>query len=227
MNFPLSKKGSDNGIIKLFKTVNLHEAKTFKTVEILDICVSELQKARGREITDIELNYGDKQWKQYSSFKKFIENETDYPIAAFMSFIRDSSCGSLIFNNDKLNKMKQDNSTDLIDIIMVFPRVIITIDFLQNFLEKIFHIESFDYGYVCFLPEKYDVIFENKPGKGNTRTEIKKTKQLVDIKSGFIKDVYPINILNDKQIEVNKFREKTNEIYDIKNSGLKIVIGDI
>ncbi|MDR1068271.1 MAG: hypothetical protein LBL36_03370 [Clostridiales Family XIII bacterium] len=227
MKFPLSNKGPDNGIIKLFKTVNLHEAATFKTVEILDICVFELQKAMGREVADIELNYGDKQWKHYSSFKKFMEKETNYPIAAFMSFIRDGSCGSLIFNNDKLNKTKQDNSTDLIDIIMVFPRAIITRGFLQNLLEKIFCVESFDYGYVCFLPEKYDVIFENKPGRGNTEAEIEKTKQLRDIKNGFIKDVYSINILSNKQIEVNKFREKTCEIYDIKNSGLKIVMCDI
>jgi hypothetical protein len=214
------------GAIKFFRTVNLEEAQKFKSVEVIDFCVSKLLSIFKEDIRSVELNYGNKSWKKYSSFKKFIEKNSTYPIAEYSSFIKDSYSGALFFGNEKLNRIKLDDTTDVIDIIITFPSEIICIDFLRDFLGKLFSVERFDYGYVCFLPKNYSVITERKESANNAK-DIEPWENLININNGYIKSIYPINILNNVQIEKNNIlsyiSNGTGILHEIKDSNLKIL----
>ena len=213
------------GTIKLYKVVDYDKSVNFKSAAVIDICVSELYAVNVGTIRDIEVNYGNKHWKKYASFQKFIEKNPDYPITSYMSYIAEDNCGSLFFGNGKLNKIEIDNTTDYIDIIITFPPNIVNVDFVQKFIGKLFKIETFDYGYVCFLPQNFSVLSERKSNK-NTSKDIEIERNLIHMKSGFVKGVYPINILNEMQIRENKIYDYLNKhigvLHEIETSNLKI-----
>jgi len=221
------------GTVKLYKVVDYEKALNFKSAAVIDICVSKLYAVNVGTIRDIEVNYGNKHWKKYASFQKFIEKNPDYPLVSYMSYIADDHCGSLIFGNEKLNKMEIDDATDYIDIIITFPSNTVNVDFVQKFIGKLSKIETFDYGYVCFLTDENSIFSERKIKKGLfgvtstcTKKDIEIERNLIHINNGFIKGIYPINILNEAQIRKNNIYDYLNEhigvLHEIQASNLKI-----
>jgi hypothetical protein len=146
----------------------------------------------------------------------------------------DSLCGFLTFANEKLMNVPSNREIGIINLYISFPSKIMTIDFLQDFLCRLFQIEIFDYGYVCFLSDDYEIDSEKKLKKGlfsvttptTTSKDHEAWEQLVNIKKGHIKGIYPVNILNSSQIGTNKISnyltKRIGVLHEIKNSNLKV-----
>jgi len=220
----------ESGVVKLYKAVTVDESFNFKTAKVIDFCVKELLSLSQGNITDVEADFTNgvnKTWKEYASFVNYAQKHNDSHIEMYSSYIIDGMSGQLHFCNDTNRLNRNENEMNMIDIIISFPNKTVDISFLRKFLTDLFQIETFDYGYVCFLTDEHDILSERKIKKGLfsetstwTKKDIEKREKIRDSKDGFLPDVYQINILNEEQFK--KIDKNIGILHEIANSTLKI-----
>lgn len=95
---------------------------------------------------------------------------------------------------------------------------------LLRVAREIYEVFKFDYGYITYLPDNFDLSTETKIKKGLftsetsvSASELKWRSQIQLLLEGKLKDIYDVNILNAKQFENIK-----SKVTDVKylNTGL-------
>lgn len=208
-------------VIKLFKVVSSKQVH-YPVKNIIELCHQMLYDKTRDSIQNLEVNYGDKKWKNIDSFYKFISNNKDYPIVYFYAGGA-KELDTIIYSNNILNKTIKD-SLDFLSITISFYSIFITDKDIIGFVKDIYKIINIDYGYSFYLGKNQDISSEKKIKKSFfsysttvDEKDIEQEKNMIEIRSGYIPKLYSFNILNKKQfiqIKQNSTAENTTVIND-------------
>ena len=79
---------------------------------------------------------------------------------------------------------------------------------LVKVANEIYEVFKFDYGYITYLPDNFDLLSETRIKKGLLSSEVEVSasdlnwrSQIHLVLKGKLKDIYDVNILNSKQVE--------------------------
>lgn len=227
--FNLNRKRNLFKIIKLYRIVDLEQARKVKIHEIINSCTELMDSTLSSYPDNYEVNYGKKQWKSKKGFNlgisKLDKKEIYNVIASFSNSKTYFSISNSVLNisSDFIpNK-------SMVTIEIAVPKLSIDFNQLISFLSGLYNIFEYDYGYIVELNEDYDFSTEKKIkkklfGQEISIEEIDKIWRFhsVGINYGFLKNVYPINILNKTQISQpvvnNCLKEKIGKVEQINNS---------
>jgi hypothetical protein len=209
------KKDNEQGIINLFKIVDYEAASAFNTADVIEYCMSKISC----EINRVYWNFGTKEWKRYESFKNYIKEKGEVTVKLDVY----SSEGPIIdFGNALLNlETIEENQTAAVEISVYMQNTNSETEFYLHFLKGILEIEDFDYGYVFYATKKaahaQGVIANVYKGDNDT-------KQPFDIDNGYVRDIYPYNLLNMSQwAKIGGTLDNIGKAYDISDN-LKFLV---
>lgn len=194
-------------LIKLHKIVDLNEAKEINIQNIASKCLDFIFSIESSYPEFYEINYGKKSWKSKKAFDLGLTKMKDESISDLAALFS-ASKSSLNIGNNILNIIPSaipDQSMTSIDIAV--PSLTINSEQINSFFIDIYKFFQFDYGYVTKLTDDYDFITERKIKKRLFSQEfsIEEIDNIwqfhsVGLKYGFIKKLYPMNFLNNSQI---------------------------
>lgn len=193
--FSINKKYK---IVNAYKVCKLEESVAFDFKKYSkELLVFFSNKAYGK-VDHIEANYGYKTWKTLGGFNKGVEQFNNRNLTLLMASI-DNNKVLIILSNSLMNS---DNPPDkgLIDLKIAFQKKVYNetdvIDFINFFCD-------FDYYYV-FESNRKNIYDET-----SRKSFFKKKKSNITnfrfyglgINEGYIKKLYPFNVLNKSQLE--------------------------
>ena len=192
MIFSFMKKSKKTiAVLKLFTAVGYLDASNFELLEVLDFCVANVNS----DIDYISWNYGAKTWARYKSFVKFARTNKD--TVSLCIYYGEQAIIS--YSNVLLNIVKKiaQHKNGTVELTVYFDNLADS-DYYLDFFSGIAEKQKFDYGYVCIVDEKdrrkCDVIV-------NVEQIDIHTNCLFDVKNGYVRDLYPFNLLNVRQLD--------------------------
>ncbi len=202
----LLKKEQKYSIIKIYKIVDLKQAKEIDSGSIFSTCVDFIHKNENTHPYVYGLNYGQKNWKTLKSFKNAISKIDKTDIVYLNSYFNDSK-SSIILHNNILNLSKTPYKS-IVAIKLAFKENDkINLIYLKEFLKNIYSQCKFDYGYVTYLNSNYD--FHSEKKKKRTLFGFRSPDNDLDIIwnfhsigviHGFVRNLYPVNIINQSHL---------------------------
>lgn len=194
-------------VVKLYKIVNIEQAKRNNTHNIIKCCLDLVYSLLSKYPDNYEINYGKKQWKSKKGFESGILKVKEYKIFDFSASFSQSK-SYICMGNSILNVIETSiPNKSVIDIEIAIPSSSSDTDKIMSFLEHLFTFFSYDYGYIVELADNFDFSTERKIkkklfGYEVTIEEIDKIWRFhsVGINHGFLKNIYPVNVLNKSQI---------------------------
>lgn len=205
--FNFKKERKKYIVIKLFKVVNFEQSKTFPMKECFKLFSMFFKDNIGTFPNSTSINYQSKSWKSYNGFLKGVLNKKDSDIVWLYSGFNDEKNQNLFtISNTMMNYNRQpEKQTIVINISIDYKRV--DVKDILRFLNNIYTIFNFDYGYRLFLKDNFYFHTERKKTTWYKK-EHHFLKDLdrqwsvynIGVIEGFIKKVYKFNILNDSHL---------------------------
>lgn len=194
-------------VIKLHKIVDIEQGKNIKIHDIIECCLDLLHSTQQSYPNDYEINYGQKEWKTKKGFDNAIAKIKRTNIAILMASFSKSSTYFIVSNNI-LNVVESSiPNKSKVSVEIVLPSSSVDINEMISFFKDLYAFFQYEYGYVVELTEDFSFITERKKKKklfGNEVSvqEIDKVWRFhsVGINYGFLKNIYPVNILNKSHI---------------------------
>lgn len=200
-------------IIKLFKIVDYQKAQEIEAHEIISKYI-ELMNLVLKEYPDhYEINYGQKQWRSKTAFYKNLSKIDNSRIVH--SIVMDSKTKSYFSYNNSILDIDKDIMPEkaILSIELVLKLELMSTELLKSFISTLYFTFNYEYGYSLDLPENYDFGTERKMkktlfGYKSTSNSFDKVWRFhsVGIKRGFIKDIYPVNIINSSHLSQDIFK---------------------
>jgi hypothetical protein len=196
----------DYEILKIFKIVGIDEAKGFKTKYCLNLILDFFEIFYNNLPDNFDINYGKKEWNSLKNFKKQIIKYNDEYIFNLNGYFSSSS-SKFSLSNNILNSKNKDIS--YIKITIVMDKKFINEEKTLNLIKEIYKFFKFDYAYGLNLNEGYDFDSEKKINKSFfglfhsvsiTKEDLEEENRKVDFKNGYMKKIYPFNIINENQL---------------------------
>lgn len=194
-------------VIKLYKIVDIEQGKSIKTHDIITYCLELFHSTQQGYPSNYEINYGQKEWKTKKGFDKGIAKVDAENIADFAAFLSESlSCLSI--GNNILNIVESSiPDKSIISIEIALPSLSIDVNKMKSFFKDLYAFFQYDYGYVVELAENFDFGTERKIKKKlfGHEVSVEKSDKIwrfhsVGFNHGFLKNIYPLNILNESHI---------------------------
>jgi len=195
-------------VTKLFKTIN---QSGFVNIKPCFCAMQNVFISRGYSMTDVEVNYGEKKWKDVDSFYRFLEAHD--VVSFYASFapkggVSDMNFAGIDYSNHLLNLENITDEKDYVDFCLVFPCEWYGLDLIKTLVKTIDDEIALTYAYVCFLPADYDINSERAVKKSLFTMSSSVTQDDIDLRNnmrsldcGFIPKQYPVNFYNSKQLE--------------------------
>lgn len=122
------------------------------------------------------------------------------------SYSKSSSC--LTINNNILNfNRNQVPLKSKVSVEIALPSSIIDLNKMESFFKKLYDYFQYEYGYVVGLPEDFNFITERKIKNSffSNSSSFKEIDRIwrfhsVGVNYGYLKNIYPLNILNKSHI---------------------------
>lgn len=186
--------------------MTVDEARNFDTKHFIHTVLDELPKSFGISPSDYYITgpYPDNGWKTKQGFLRGLE-KNNYQDVCHLLLSSDDCC--LSFENWSLNEIQPkpiDNQT----LIFNIKEEIGNLEKLENFAIKLHKVFPFQYGYSLTLPENYIPVTERKKNKSSiNKTDIDWTKNISQISDGVIKNIYPVNFIQEQLVKNAVFKE--------------------
>jgi hypothetical protein len=205
--FGIGRKKKLYTVIKLFRIVNIEEAKKLELKEIITCCLDFIFLTNSLYPDNYVINFGKKSWKTNKGFLAALSNIKAEDLTLLTAYFSNNrSC--LDFRNSIVNIIPSAiPEKAMVDIQISILSSSIVLDQMILFFNKMQECFSYDYGYALELDENYDFNKERKIKKGlfSQITAVERIDSIwrfhgVGILYGFVKNIYPLNILNISQI---------------------------
>ncbi|BDS11948.1 hypothetical protein [Aureispira anguillae] len=210
MKFFLKKKVKKYRVLKLFKICTLDQSLSLSTYRIIDNIFSLLESISEDKLSYLELNYGQKTWKNIVAYKKYSINKTKLNVVSFLAVNNDKS-QFVSISNPLLNFKEKSPEYGKVSIVISIEDNFFKSKIMEDFIMEIYNLFSFNYGYIVNLDEGYDWITERKIKKGLFTEEISIEAEdtiwqlySMGIIDGYFKKIYPINFINQNQVRILK-----------------------
>lgn len=210
--FSFFKSKKEYDVLKLFKVVDLETAKKFQSKRCVNLLLKFLKDYYNNQPNIFDLNYGNKEWNSFGKFEENIDKFSDENIV-YLSAYYSSSKSRFSFSNDILNV--KGVSVSYINITVVLDKSFLNSDSILNLVKELNDFSEFDYGYGFRISEDYDFDTEKKLNKSFfgdsvsisiTDDDIDSEKRKIDVKDGYVKKIYPFNLLNASQLKSLKIK---------------------
>jgi hypothetical protein len=202
----LFKKHKNNSVLKLFRVVTADEARKFDTKYFINTVLTELQNSFDVTPSDYYITgpYPDNGWKTKQGFLKGLD-KNNYQDVCHLLLSSNDYCFS--FENWSLNEI-QPKPIDNQILIFNIKEEIADLEKLENFAFKLHEVFPFQYGYLLTLPENYIPVTERRKNDSSiNKTDIAWTKSISQIRDGVIKDIYPVNLIQEHLVNNPIFKE--------------------
>lgn len=203
------KQHKNNTILHMYRVVTLDEAKSFNPARLIDIVLNNLfcSEPTSYYITG---SYPSKGWTTQNGFLKAVIKKEYRDICHLL--IANKTI-HFSFENWLLNDAKP-NQTGYQAIEFYAQEDIYTLSDMETFARNFCEVFPIDYGFVFSLPDNYDPSSEQKIRKGifsesvavNSR-DVLWTHSITKVKDGFLKNIYPVNFINDTVFKRQDFQK--------------------
>lgn len=205
--FSLFKKKKEYDVLKLYKVVDIETAEKFQSKRCINLILKFLNGYYDNKPNVFDINFGNKVCNGFEKFEEYIKKVTDEKIVNLSAYYS-SSKSRFSFSNDILNV--KGVSLSYINITIVLDKSFLNSDLMLNLIKDLNNFSKFDYGYGFRMSENYNFDTEKKYNKsffGDSVTvsisddDIDTEKRKIDVKDGYVKKIYPFNLLNAKQLK--------------------------
>jgi hypothetical protein len=191
-------------IIKLYKVVTSENCHV-SVFDLTKLCLEFVQKCTGESLNQIYKNYNSKPLS-INKFYEYIKDKPTVDFSVYKSGNKSEIQTTIQYGNNILNKTEKYKKTteykkeiDLIDLLIYLNNYFIEDEkIIIEFINKIYTIINFDYGYINDLKKCKDIFTETFEDR----------KKLREVKSGYIPKIYPHNILNHNQMKSINIKDK-------------------
>jgi hypothetical protein len=192
-------------IVKFYKICDLTTAKSIYLKDVFSFCLLFFKDDINYSEVAYDVNYGQKAFKGLDKLKAYIEKKDTTKLVALTCY---SGRSFISMENQALNSVSQKNSFCSIEI--AFDEESFDTLRLENLSSSLYRVFNYDYGYSLSLSSDYDFVTEKKVKRSlfGVSTSIDEDivfwiSHMANINSGYLKDVYPINLLNEKHMIQN------------------------
>jgi|SRR5690554_5060541 len=231
--FGNKKREPIGDVLKLFKVISpkdlyLYNSTTIK--DVMSLCLKSFFNDDNNIFNCVELNYGSKNWKSFTTFLKKIDGFSNKIEIVDLVITNIENFNKIIYSNELLNQIKKENF-GIVELNICSELNTINKDTANAFIKDLIEIFPIDYGYVFPFEKGMDIHTEKIVKKSIFGTSISVTKEdilkrnsLLNLNSGFFPKLYPINFLNQSQFDcLKKNQTSVSEVVDVKNN-LKLVV---
>jgi len=219
---------NDLYFIKLFKIVDFKTSKEFNNISFVRNYIEFIESKFKLKYNYFSINYSNKSWKTRNGFFKALKSK-------FNNEIVDVLCSDdylmFSYSNFLLNIKENVPQYGSIDVYFNIDKDFFDLDSLIIYLQDGFTNYSFDYGYIAKLTNEYSLESEKKYKKsifGGISLESDKDSQFWNqhkyaMKQGFLRKIYPINFLNNSQLEqkiIKRLKSKKIGQFNKTNSNI-------
>lgn len=198
----------------MYRSVTLNEAKIFNTAVLIDSVLNNLFSSEPTNYDITGRPYPNEGWTTKNGFLKAVA-KTGYQDICHLMISNENIHFSFV--NWLLNEPKP-SKIGYQEIEFYATEDIYTFSDVEIFAKSFFEIFPIDYGFIFLLPNNYDPSSERKIKKGffsesvtvNT-DDILWTQSIPKVKNGIIKNIYPINFINDTVFERTDFQRNIVE----------------
>lgn len=213
------KKKSEYWAIKLTKIVDEEIAKSFMTKELIVTLVDKIERQTGLKADNFAWNYANsKNKKRLNSFLKYFDKENVISLCMVNFNHSESDKESLVrfdFSNPMLDYHNKKPIKSGLSIDIALKSIYVSQDFIKEFARLLIATYGLDYGYITKFPASIDLGTETKImnrffmtyTKGDNSKDLAWFFHRTGILSGYIKQLYPINYLNESHLSDTEFKE--------------------
>jgi hypothetical protein len=221
---------SDLYFIKLFKIVDLKTSEEFNNISFVRNYLEFIESKFKLKYNNFSINYSNKIWKTRNGFFKALKSKLNNKI---VDVLCSDDYQVFSYSNFLLNIKENIPQYGSIDVYFSIDKDFFDLDSLIVYLQDGFNNYSFDYGYIAKLTNDYSLESECKYKKsvfGNISLEFDKSNQFWSqhkyaMKKGFLRKIYPINFLNNSQLEQKIIKQlKSNKIGQFDKINSKITM---
>jgi hypothetical protein len=206
------KPNYTGSVIKIFK-IATYDTCQVSVSELVNFLNGFLSKCTEEKLIRIYKNYNSK----HLSVNRFFEYINDSKNIIANLIINWSKSSTIFYDNNLLNKTEEYKKSkqykmdiDLISLYIHLNNYFINETDVICFVDNIYKIINFDYGYVFYLQNKQDVITE-KAGVFSQKLPYDINNKLKNIKEGYVFKLYKYNMLNEIQVKtLNVNAQKIN-----------------
>tara|TARA_R110002051_G_C8616887_1_gene482717 strand:+ start:61 stop:813 length:753 start_codon:yes stop_codon:yes gene_type:complete len=200
----LKKNRTKNWIIKLFKLTDQNSAEKFEMEPNILFCIEQIEQITELKAKTFDINY-QSIYKTQSGFKKALKSNKEL-VYCFVDFDSEKTETFFSISNQMLNlNDKPENST--IDFHLQISTKYCDENWILEFNQHLIDELDFDYGYTTQLDSDFDSLTERKIKKGLFSSSVRIlakdhiwTSNKIDILNGTIKNLYPINYINESHL---------------------------
>ncbi|WP_179319333.1 hypothetical protein [Winogradskyella helgolandensis] len=198
------KNRTKNWIIKLFKLTDEKSAEMFEMESKILFCIKQIEKMSELKAKSFDINY-QSIYKTKSGFEKALKSNKEL-VYCFVGFNSETTETYFSISNQMLNlKEKPEKST--IDFCLQLSTEYCNEKSILEFNRILIDELGFDYGYTTKLDSNFDSGTERKMKKGLFSTSVNILEKdhtwnsnKVEILNGIIKNLYPINYINESHL---------------------------
>ena len=225
MNF-LKKKQTENWIIKLFKLTDQNSAEKFDMESKILFCNNLIGKITELKSENFDINY-QSNYKTKKGFEKALKSKKEL-IICIVGFGSDKTGTYFSITNQMLN-LKEKPKKSTIDFCLQIKTEYINEKTILGFNKTLIEELDFDYGYTTKLASDFDAETERKIKKGLFSTSVKILEkdykwnlEKTNILNGVIKNLYPINYLNESHFTNPEQKKTISEFGELKKLNNRI-----
>lgn len=225
MNF-LKKIQTEIWVIKLFKLTDQNSAEKFDMESKVLFCNNLIEERTELKSENFDINY-QSSYKTKKGFEKALKSKKEIVIC-IVDFNSDKTDTYFSIDNQMLNlteKPKKSTIDFCLQIKAEFVNEKTILELNKNLITEL----DFDYGYTTKLTSDFDAGTERKIKKGLFSTSVKIldkdfkwSSEKTNILNGAIKNLYPINYLNESHFTSPEKKKIISEFGELEKINDKI-----
>ena len=196
------KKLEDYKVIKLYKVVTIDEAKKINIQDCALKCLDLIYLSCSKYPNIYSVNFGGRQWKSKRGFISALAEMKNIDIVDLEATFSDSR-SSFYIDNNILNYKSSVPLRSIVTVELAIPSLTNNVQSVISIIRELYAYLQYDYGYCVELNEGFDFGTERRVKKSilGNKVSVEDVDTVwrfhsVGIKYGFLKNVYPINVLN-------------------------------
>ncbi|MBK7131128.1 MAG: hypothetical protein IPH66_17460 [Crocinitomicaceae bacterium] len=205
------KKEPENWILKLYRITDKNSALEFDAESCALLAVELVEKECHLSATDFVINFQNS-IHSLSEWKKKVKSQKEIAYS-YIGFNSNKTNSFLTLSNPMINCTAKPEFS-YIEICIQISSKFADQSTIENISENLIVRYDFEYGYCIKLPSNYNAGNERKIKKNLFSSSVEVSEidhrwnfHLIGIKSGFIKQLYNINFLNESHFSAPCFKE--------------------
>lgn len=200
--FSIFRRRQQKTALNLYRIADLDAARKFDGLAVIQAALTALGTVSAAEPRMYGANYSH-EWRDWDAFATGVSRLSALTFAD-VSFARDEH--SLLYRNSLLNFVEPPELGS-IHVGLSMPATEGSFDRMTSLATTLCGLFPFEYGYVHSLPSNVLAFTENKIRKTLLGNSVRVDRRaniwqyhLAAIRSGFLRSVYPVNVLNESHL---------------------------